>query len=83
MRAEQGHEDYQPFTHGNFAWGSYEQQPPKDHFSGNLILLVDSGCLSACEDFVVPFKVNHRDSLSAKPPAAAPASLSNSISATE
>ena len=63
MRAEQGHEDYQPFTHGNFAWGSYEQQPPKDHFSGNLILLVDSGCLSACEDFVVPFKVNHRAQL--------------------
>jgi carboxyl-terminal processing protease len=63
MRAEQGHEDYQPFVHGNLAWGSYVQPPPKDHFAGNLILLVDSGCLSACEDFVVPFKLNHRAQL--------------------
>ncbi len=63
MRAEQGHEDYQPFVHGNLAWGGGQQQPPEDHFSGNLILLVDSGCASACEDFTMPFKVNHRAQL--------------------
>jgi len=63
MRAEQGHEDYQPFVHSNLAWTSDLQQPPKEHFSGNLILLVDSGCASACEDFTMPFKVNHRAQL--------------------
>jgi carboxyl-terminal processing protease len=63
MRAEQGHEDLWPFMHGNLAWASDVQQPPKEHFSGSLILLVDSGCLSACEDFTMPFKVNHRAQL--------------------
>lgn len=63
MRAEQGHEDYQPFIRANLDWSNSTQHPPQEHYSGKLILLVDSGCLSACEDFAMPFKVNHRAQL--------------------
>jgi carboxyl-terminal processing protease len=63
MRAEQGHEDYQPFIRAALDWSNSTQQPPQEHYSGKLILLVDSGCLSACEDFAMPFKMNHRAQL--------------------
>jgi len=41
-------------------WDSTEEQPEEPTFTGKLFLLVDGACASACEDFVVPFKDNHR-----------------------
>lgn len=46
--------------HTELAWGGDPQQPRKTIYSGQLYILVDGGCYSACEDLVVPFKDNHR-----------------------
>ncbi|MGA8438307.1 MAG: S41 family peptidase [Candidatus Sulfotelmatobacter sp.] len=32
-------------------------------YRGRLVILIDGGCASACEDFVMPFKDNHRATL--------------------
>lgn len=32
----------------------------KDAYQGALFILADGGCFSACEDFLIPFKDNHR-----------------------
>ena len=37
--------------------------PAPGAFRGRLVLLVDGGCVSACEDFVMPFKDNGRATL--------------------
>jgi carboxyl-terminal processing protease len=60
LRAEQGKDGYQPFKRSSIEWPSTTQQPAKESFAGKLVLLVDAGCLSACEDFVMPFKDNQR-----------------------
>ena len=61
FRASQGGWEYQPFDRPEFLWRSKENQPSKEgFFKGKLALLVDAGCHSACEDFTVPFKDNHR-----------------------
>lgn len=60
FRAAQGHGDLGPFDHSDIVWPSTPAQPPKDNFPGKLAILVDAGCFSACEDFVMPFKDNHR-----------------------
>jgi carboxyl-terminal processing protease len=46
--------------HAELAWFGATQRPGSDPYRGDLYLLVDGGCFSACEDFLVPFKDNHR-----------------------
>jgi carboxyl-terminal processing protease len=41
-------------------WPSELNPPEPDAYAGKLVILVDADCASACEDFVVPFKDNHR-----------------------
>jgi carboxyl-terminal processing protease len=45
------------------SWGSAFVAPGQPVFRGRLIILVDGGCVSACEDFVEPFKDNGRATL--------------------
>jgi carboxyl-terminal processing protease len=59
-RATQGVWQYQPFKQPQIVWQSGWEAAPKEHFSGKLVVLVDGGCYSACEDFTMPFKDNHR-----------------------
>jgi carboxyl-terminal processing protease len=59
-RASQGEWQYQPFNRPEFVWPSSVSQPAQDSFKGKMALLVDAGCLSACEDFTMPFKDNGR-----------------------
>lgn len=42
-----------------FSYGG-PSDPEKDAYEGALYLLVDEACGSACEDFLIPFKDNHR-----------------------
>jgi len=44
-------------------WGGDPIAPGPGAYQGRLILLVDAGCVSACEDFVMPFKDNRRATL--------------------
>ena len=60
IKAAQGHEDYQLFKSSDIMWPSTSSNPPQDNFTGKLALLIDAGCMSACEDFTMPFKDNHR-----------------------
>jgi carboxyl-terminal processing protease len=41
-------------------WDSSVYQPGTGHYAGEVLILADARCFSACEDFVEPFKVNHR-----------------------
>ncbi len=59
-RASQGQWQYSPFKQPQMVWQSNWQDPPKERFNGKVVLLVDGGCYSACEDFTMPFKDNHR-----------------------
>lgn len=47
-------------TNTMMTWAGEVIQPSEPVFKGRLILLVDGGCGSACEDFVMPFKDNKR-----------------------
>ena len=69
LRAAQGKGEYQPFNRPELLWRSGGQQPGPDAFKGKLALLVDDGCHSACEDFVMPFKDNARAALIGEPTA--------------
>ncbi len=60
FRATQGHGDYGLFDRSDIVWPGNTAQPVKETFTGNLAILTDAGCFSACEDFVMPFKDNHR-----------------------
>jgi carboxyl-terminal processing protease len=62
-RASQGDWHYQAFQQPQIIWYSGPSTPAKDAFTGKLVLLVDGGCNSACEDFTMPFKDNHRATL--------------------
>jgi carboxyl-terminal processing protease len=57
--AERGRSGFGDFARPHMAWPS-ETQPPDSLFTGALVLLVDEGCHSACEDFVMPFTDNGR-----------------------
>jgi carboxyl-terminal processing protease len=41
-------------------WGGDVVDPSPDAFHGQVVLLADGGCVSACEDFVEPFKQSGR-----------------------
>lgn len=47
-------------THSELYWYGEEQPADKTPYRGMVYILVDGGCFSACEDFVVPFKDNQR-----------------------
>ena len=48
------------FGDSHLLWFSHYKKPENTIFKGKLIILSDRGCASACEDFVVTFKDNHR-----------------------
>ena len=60
LRAADGSWQYQPFGRPELLWRSSTREPSPDAYKGRLALLVDGGCFSACEDFVMPFKDNGR-----------------------
>ncbi len=45
-----------PYLH----WSAPIQTPAQTHYTGQVVILTDARCFSACEDFVEPFKANHR-----------------------
>ncbi|HEX3051717.1 MAG TPA: S41 family peptidase [Aggregatilineaceae bacterium] len=51
------------FQHASLMWPASLERPHTTGFTGKLILLIDGGCVSAGEDFVVPFKDNGRATL--------------------
>jgi carboxyl-terminal processing protease len=48
------------FEHAILMWPAKYQVPQNTVFKGRLVILIDGGCFSAKEDFIVPFKDNHR-----------------------
>jgi carboxyl-terminal processing protease len=46
--------------HSDLYWYGSVNKPSGKGFKGPVYILVDGGCFSACEDFVLPFKDNHR-----------------------
>ncbi len=51
---------YSSFGDAQLTWGGSISQPQNNIYTGGLFLLVDHDCVSACEDFIMPFKDNHR-----------------------
>lgn len=48
------------YDNAQFLWGGGLRQPKAESFQGRLLILIDEQCISACEDFVIPFADNHR-----------------------
>jgi carboxyl-terminal processing protease len=46
--------------HPDLRWSAPVMTPAEVHYNGRVLILTDVRCFSACEDFVEPFKVNHR-----------------------
>ncbi len=57
---EGGNGWYGDFPRAQLAWPARVHPPTGHAFTGDVILLIDSGCHSACEDFVMPFQDNGR-----------------------
>ena len=51
---------------GELAW-SQTFSPTEDRYRGQVYILIDGGCGSACEDFVAPFKETHRGIIIGEP----------------
>jgi carboxyl-terminal processing protease len=57
------------------SWGAENEElvwsqtfrPTDDRYRGQVYVLIDGGCASACEDFVAPFKETHRGVLIGEP----------------
>jgi carboxyl-terminal processing protease len=49
--------------HSDVYWYGGTQQPGEKPYRGDVYVLVDGGCFSACEDFVMPFRNSHRATL--------------------
>lgn len=49
-----------PFAQSSLLWPAEVITPQLPVYSGKLIILTDALCASACEDFLLPFKDNHR-----------------------
>jgi carboxyl-terminal processing protease len=60
FRATEGDWHYGPFRQPQMLWQNPPSPPAQDAFKGKLVLLVDGGCYSSCEDFTMPFQDNHR-----------------------
>jgi carboxyl-terminal processing protease len=57
--AERGRSGYGDFERPHMGWPATAQEPDSA-FLGQIVILVDEGCHSACEDFTMPFKDNGR-----------------------
>ena len=57
--AERGRSGYSDFERPHMAWPASVQEPDSAYL-GRIVILVDEGCHSACEDFTMPFKDNGR-----------------------
>lgn len=61
--ARGGMDAFSDYENGQFLWGGGFIKPKPDSFQGQLLILVDERCASACEDFILPFADNHRATL--------------------
>lgn len=57
--AERGRSGFGDFERPHMAWPASVEEPDS-LFLGRVVILVDEGCHSACEDFTMPFKDNGR-----------------------
>ena len=57
--AERGRSGFSDFERPHMAWPASVEEPDST-FLGRVVILVDEGCHSACEDFTMPFKDNGR-----------------------
>lgn len=57
--AERGRSGYGDFERPHMGWPATVQEPDSA-FLGRIVILVDEGCHSACEDFTMPFMDNGR-----------------------
>jgi carboxyl-terminal processing protease len=46
--------------HAELAWFGDIEQPISKPYRGEIYILADGGCFSACDDFLAPFKNSHR-----------------------
>lgn len=51
------------FRHSSLMWAASYESPDDTAYTGKLYLLIDGTCVSATEDFIMPFKDNHRATL--------------------